>query len=115
MEKIKKPIKKNDKELWDLIAEKISNSDYVFALHAKDRQKTRNVTDIDVLDILENKENRKRKRNKRKDIYIKGYQDWNYCIEGLDLDENNIRIIVSFNDELMMVVTVVRFGAGENR
>ncbi|TAK79132.1 MAG: hypothetical protein EPO11_00515 [Gammaproteobacteria bacterium] len=61
-----KPNKKNDKELWDLISEKISNGNYLFVEHAKKRLKDRSVIDIDVLDILENKVNRKRKRNKKK-------------------------------------------------
>lgn len=63
---------------------------------------------MDVLDILENKKNRNRKRNKRKDTYTSGYQDWNYCIEGNDLDELKIRVIISFDSELMLVITVIR-------
>lgn len=71
------------------------------------------MTDIDVLDILENKERRERKRNKAKDTYTEGYQDWSYCIEGLDLDGDKIRIIFSFNDALMLVITVIRLDKSE--
>lgn len=104
----RKPNKKTDRELWNLIAEMIASSNYVFLNHAKMRLKDRNVTDIDVLDILENKDNRNRKRNKSKDTYTPGYQDWNYCIEGKDLDGKRIRIIISFDSELMLVITVIR-------
>jgi hypothetical protein len=50
---------------------------------------------------------RKRKRNKSKDTYTPGYKDWNYCIEGNDFDGQKIRIIISFDGELMLVITVI--------
>lgn len=108
-----KPDKKNDKELWSLISEKILNGDFLFLEHAKKRLTDRNVIDLDVLDILENKENRKRKRNKKKDTYISGCQDWNYCIEGYGLDNKTIRIIISFNKDLMLIITVIRLDSLE--
>jgi len=104
----RKPKKKNDLELYNLIAKKLADGSYIVLKHAKERIKDRNVSDLDVLDILENNNNRKRKRNKSKDVYIPGYQDWNYCIEGKDIDGQKIRIIISFNDELMLVITVIR-------
>jgi hypothetical protein len=105
---MKKPIKKNDKELWGLIEDKLENKNYIFLKHAKIRQQDRNITDIDVLDILENKCERKRKRNKRKDTYTQGYSDWNYCVEGNNLEGEKIRIIISFDSTLMLVITVIR-------
>lgn len=104
----KKPDKKTDTELWALILEMISNGDYIFLRHAQDRLKDRKVSDLDVLDILENKPKRKRKRNKSKDTFLPGYKDWNYCIEGNDLDNKKIRIIISFDEERMLVITVIR-------
>lgn len=105
-----KPDKKTDKELWILIEENIESGNYLFLRHAKKRQKDRDISDIDVLDILENKDGRKRQRNKRKDSYAEGRIDWNYCIEGLDLNgQNKIRIIVSFEEKLsLLIVTVLR-------
>lgn len=103
-----KPHKRTDKELWDFIAHKIEDGDYIFLGHAKKRLRERDVSDIEVLDILENKNNRKRKRNKSKDTYMSGYKDWNYCIEGIDLDKRKIRVIISFNSELLLIITVIR-------
>jgi len=106
--KLKKPDKKSDRELWNLMAEKIFRGDYVFVKHAIQRLTDRNINDIDVLDILENKEGRRRKRNKRKDTYMTGMQDWKYCIEGNDVDGHKIRIIITFDVELLLVITVIR-------
>ena len=104
-----KPAKKTDKELWALIEKCTTDKDYIILPHAKKRQIDRHITDIDILDILENKENRKRKRNKKKDEYKDGFIDWKYCIEGLDLDEETkIRIIISFDESNLLVITVVR-------
>jgi hypothetical protein len=109
-----KPVKKTDKELWGIIEKRIADGDYIILPHAKKRQIDRSITDIDVLDILENKKDRKRKRNKKKDIYTEGYLDWNYCIEGQDLDdENKIRIIVSFDESNLLVITVIRLNDQE--
>ncbi len=106
---MEKPTKKSDKELWNLIEQQIRNGNYLFLPHAKKRQKDRSINDYEVLEILINKVNRKRQRNKRKDIFIKGFQDWNYCIEGLDVDENKIRIIISFEKEVtLLIITVIR-------
>lgn len=104
----KKPHKKTDKELWNIIAQKIESGDYVFLSHARKRLMDRNITDIDVLNILENRNDQKRKRNKSKDTYISGYNDWNYCIEGTHLDKRKIRVIISFDSELMLIITVIR-------
>lgn len=109
-----KPQKKKDHELWKLIDEKISDGNYLFLSHAKQRLKERSVSDFEVLDILENKLHRKRKRIKSKDVYKSGYADWCYCIEGNNLDKKKIRIIISFNDNLMLIITVIRIDDGRN-
>lgn len=113
MQQEKKPGKKTDAELWKLISEKISSLDYLFVDHAKDRLKTRKILDIEVLDILENKAGHNRKRNKSKDRYNSGCSDWNYCIEGLGLDQEKIRIIISFDENLFLIVTVIRLNNSE--
>ncbi len=43
-----KPYKKSDKELWNLIIQKIESGNYIFLDHAKKRLKDRNINDIDV-------------------------------------------------------------------
>lgn len=104
---IKKPKKKTDGELYHLLETKIVDLEYIILEHAKHRLKDRSIIEIEVLDILEGKEGRKRKRNKIKDKYDDGRQDWNYCIEGYNLDDLKIRIIISFEDDYLLVITVI--------
>ena len=103
-----KPDKKIDKELFRLLKNSISSGNYVFVKHAKERQLERHISDLEVLDILEGKKGRDRTRNKKKDQYKDGNQDWNYCIEGINLDNERIRIIISFLGELMPIITVMK-------
>lgn len=32
-------------------------------------------------------------------------QDWKYCIEGYDIDGNQLRVIVTFTEDLMPIIT----------
>lgn len=102
------PTKKTDRELYALLEYKIDRGEYVFLKHAKRRQIERQISDLDVLNILEGKIGAARKRNKEKDRYNTGHQDWNYCIEGVNGDNEKIRIIISFLDEIMPIITVIR-------
>ncbi|MBS0359103.1 MAG: DUF4258 domain-containing protein [Proteobacteria bacterium] len=103
-----KPIKKTDSELNQLLAKKIPAGEYVFLKHARERLIDRNISDLDVLDILEGKIGYKKNRNKIKDKYVDGKQDWNYCFEGCNIDGIEIRIIISFDGNLMPIITVIR-------
>ena len=107
-----KAIKKPDFDLWSLISQKITGVRYVFLNHAKVRLIDRKVTDLEVLDILEHKN--KCKRNKSKDSYSPGFPDWKYCIEGKSFPaQPNLRIIISFDNDLMLVITVIRLDVEE--
>jgi hypothetical protein len=101
-----KPIKKTDRELYGLLTTKILSGEYIFLKHAKLRQQDRQINDMDVLHIL--KGNVKRKRNKRKDSYDPGKQDWKYCVEGFDMDGLKIRVIITFEEAYLLVITVIR-------
>ena len=91
-----RPLKKTDRELMRTVSTRIELGEYVFLNHAKQRLQDRNISDLDVLAILQGKPGRRRKRNKAKDKYEDGRQDWNYCIEGVNVDMEKIRIIISF-------------------
>lgn len=108
-----KPRKKTDKELFTVIEEKISNGKYIFLAHSKQRLKERNVSPLDVIYLLSGKKGYGRKRNKKKDTYeaisfTEKAQDWKYCIEGYDIDGNELRVIITFTNDLMPIITVIR-------
>lgn len=109
----RKPRRMGTRELWDLIEEKVREERYVFLNHAKQRLSDRGINDLSVLNILSNQKGYARRRNKNKDIYITGRNDWNYCIEGKDLSRSKIRVIVSFDWFLLLVVTVIRLESEE--
>ncbi len=107
-----KPLKKTDNTLFSLIEEKVKEGSYIFLNHARQRQQERNISDLDVLGVLEGKPGYNRCRNKSKDSYEAQYpnerpEDWKYCIEGTDIDGNKIRIIITFTDNLMPIITVI--------
>lgn len=115
---VTKPSKKTDQELFSLIEQKIKERNYIFVKHAKERQQQRNISDLDVLNILEGKSGYERKRNKSKDSYESNYihekpQDWKYCIEGKDIDGKKVRIILTFTDDLMPIITVINLSEEE--
>lgn len=96
---VTKPSKKTDQGLFVLIEQKIKERNYLFAKHAKERQKQRNISELDVLNILQGKPGYARKRNKGKDSYESNYlhdkpQDWKYCIEGKDIDERKYELFL---------------------
>lgn len=96
-----------------LIEEKIKEGSYIFLPHAKQRLIERNISDLDVIYVLSGKKGYNRTRNKKKDTYEPGLfggiaLDWKYCIEGQDLDRNKMRIVVTFTEDLMPIITVIR-------
>lgn len=102
-----KPEKKSDYELFALIELSIKEANYVFLYHAKNRLRERLISDIIVLNILEGKSGFFRKRNKYKDKFEVGRSEWNYCIEGQNLEKERIRIIISFKNKIMPIITVM--------
>lgn len=102
-----KPTKKSDKELYALLNEKIKAGEYVFKKHARQRQKDRSISDLQVLDILEGKPGHRRHRNKIKDSYEERKKGWKYCVEGMNPDKRKIRIIISFEEVLVPIITVM--------
>ncbi len=108
-----KPIKKTDKDLYSLIDSKIAQKKYVFLKHSQQRMLERGILELDVLNILLGKKGCGRKRNKKKDAYeqlsISEFaQDWKYCIEGCDVDGKPLRVIITFSEDLMPIITAIR-------
>lgn len=104
--------KKTDKQLFELIENKIESGNVLFTSHALKRMKERNITELTIISILAKESGSTRRRNKKKDVLEdisihEPAQDWKYCIEGEFLGSNTIRIIVTFNDDRMPIITVI--------
>ncbi|HRD70354.1 MAG TPA: DUF4258 domain-containing protein [Legionella sp.] len=107
-----KPVKRPDKELFALIEQKIREKSYAFVPHAQQRMLERCILEIDVINILKGISGYERSRNKLKDIYEAQYihedaEDWKYCIEGKTIDGKKVRIIITFAEDLMPIITVI--------
>lgn len=107
-----KKITTNSKELFTIIENKIAQGMCIFTDHAKQRGTQRGITDEEVLNILENKKGYTRRWIQVKDTFEAYYIDepptWRYCIEGTTLDKEEVRIILTFTDDWMPIITVIK-------
>jgi len=92
-------------ELIARVAEAIANGDYRILPHARQRCTERDVSAADIECALENGHS-----VPRRDRYDALVGEWSYCFEGRTVDEGALRVIVAF-DDWMLVVTVVRLDA----
>lgn len=99
--------KKSNSEIFSLLDEKIKAEEYFFTSHAKLQCKKRNILENEVLDILEGRSGTRRKRRENKDLYERDRMDWNYCIEGVNPDNQKIRVIFTFFDNKIPIITVI--------
>jgi hypothetical protein len=100
-----KPKKKTKQELFDNIETAIKTGNYIFTEHGELRSKQRkNVNDLQIIKILKSQT---KKHEAVRDYYQEGYADWNYHITGKTLNHEKIRIVLSFDSNLMLIVTVI--------
>ena len=96
-------LKKNKlPNLLDEVGLCIDRDDYSDTFHATLRRKQRNITLLDMLYVLKNGWH-----EKSRDRYDELYDSWNYAIRGQILDEREVRVIISFDENVMMIITVV--------
>jgi hypothetical protein len=104
----------NIKKFFSIVEKKIKDGKYIFTHHAEKRSSERQILDEEVLNILENKPRYSRRWVKSKDTFESPYYSapstWRYCIEGKTPDDDLIRIIIAFDEELMPIITVIRLG-----
>lgn len=76
---------------------------YRFSQHAIDRKKERFVSLPDVIEVLRNGYH-----EKIKDTWDEVFKNWNYAIRGTTVDKDSCRIIVSFENDGLLIITVIR-------
>lgn len=76
---------------------------YQFTKHALERTTERDISIPDIMHVL-----RKGSHEKAKDCWDTNYDTWNYSIRGRTLEDQLIRVIVSFNEMGLLIITVIR-------
>lgn len=111
---MKKPKKIADsvKDFFNIIDEKIDSGQYVLTPHAQQRAIERRLPLEDILNLLQGKSGYSRQWIKGKDEFKQTYIDeppaWFYRVEGTTPDKVKMRIIITFDDQQMPIITVIR-------
>ncbi|MBI3508810.1 MAG: DUF4258 domain-containing protein [Chlamydiia bacterium] len=92
--------------LREVIRQHIESRKYRISEHALSRQKQRDIKLPDVLEVLNNGFHEKSKSG-----FNAQFQTWNYAIRGKTIDGVELRIIVAFADE-MIIITAIRLMKG---
>lgn len=100
-----KPQKKSSEELFLTIQNAIESNKYYFTGHAMIRSRQRlNVDRFIVIKILKGKA---KYHEPKKDFFSSEFNSWNYSIRGKTIDNDNVRIIVSFDQDDLLIITVI--------
>lgn len=90
-----------------LIRERARNGSFILLPHAIARGLERSVAVADIVHALIGGWH-----EEAKDEFKQEYQAWNYAIRGSTVDERELRIIVSFDENRILVITVIRLAKG---
>ncbi len=75
---------------------------YLDTRHAAARQAERDITRPEILQVL-----RHGHHEKRKDSFDTLHQAWNYAVRGKTVDQKELRVIVSFDEAGMLIITAI--------
>ena len=75
---------------------------YLDTRHATQRQTERNVTRPEYLHALWNGYH-----EKQKDTFADAYNAWNYSVRGKTIDARALRVVVSFDENNMLIITAI--------
>jgi len=89
------------------VKECIDTDRYYDTYHATQRKRERSVSLVDVLYVLKNG-----RHEKAKDQYKLEHENWTYSICGKTVDGDDLRIEIAFDEEGMLIITVIRLKKG---
>lgn len=82
----------------------LDKGSYIFTQHALVRRKERLLVLPDILHVLKNGWH-----EKKKDIWNKQFGEWDYAIRGVTEDNHHVRVVVSFDEQLeLLIITVIK-------
>ena len=88
--------------LLEAIQKCIEDGRYLDTRHASHRQAERDITRPEILRVL-----RTGFHEKKKDQFDGVYKAWNYAVRGKTLDARSLRVIVSFDENNMLIITAI--------
>lgn len=88
--------------LQEKIRECIETGKYLDTTHAKERQNERGITLSDALQVL-----KAGRHEKNKTCFDMLWKKWKYAIRATTIDQEDVRVIVAFDQELMVIITVM--------
>jgi hypothetical protein len=80
----------------------IESGRYLDSYHSSERQLERQITRPEILYVLKNG-----RHEKRKDQFDEFYEAWNYSVRGKTLDDRELRIVISFDENGMLIITAI--------
>lgn len=89
-------------ELLNKVQDCIEKGEYLDTVHASIRQGERAITRPEILYVLKNGWH-----EKSKDEYQQRYEAWNYAIRGKTIDKRELRVVVSFDENGMLIITAI--------
>ena len=89
-------------ELLQKIRDAINSGNFRDVRHATERAAEREVTRAEYLYILKNG-----RHEKKKDEFKEEYNSWNYAIRGKTVDDRELRVIVTFEENGLLIITVI--------
>jgi hypothetical protein len=93
-----------------LIRKNAEEGNYTSTLHSGERQGERKITILEALSILRNGY-----REESKDEFKTEYSAWNYAMRGKTIDARELRVVVSFDAEGMLIITAIELGVGNGK
>lgn len=93
-------------DLLRRVAQATATGQYRILPHARQRCSERDVSAADIEAALENG-----RHVPRRDRFDDKHGDWSYCFEGRSVDDGSLRVVIAFED-WMLVVTVVLLDRG---
>ena len=92
-------------DLMNKIKKCIEGGRYLDTTHALVRQNLRKITRPEILYVLKSGFH-----EKRKDKFEENLNSWNYAIRGRTLDKKELRVIISFEINNMLIITAIDLG-----
>lgn len=84
------------------VARCLTSGEYFDTFHSTTRLALRGITRADIEHVL-----RSGWHERSKDSFDVAHAEWNYAIRGVTIDDRRLRVIVSFDEEVLVIVTAI--------